>query len=152
LGFLPRLEDWTAKLVLPATPVAPLERTRQEGFVLRQALNSLAAGAAASVWVAMNGAPAFADALVFAWLIFPTSVLLLSSTGKLMPAEAMSSLSFIAAGLTAAFGGGALHPTAFAWFVIAPVESVFSMNGIVVGASAMSTVPPHWARPIPHSS
>jgi cell cycle sensor histidine kinase DivJ len=136
LGFLPRLEGWTAKLVLPATPVAPLERTRQESFVLRQALNSLAAGAAASVWVAMNGAPAFADALVFAWLIFPTSVLLLSSTGKLMPAEAMSSLSFIAAGLTAAFGGGALHPTAFAWFVIAPVESVFSMNGIVVGASA----------------
>jgi two-component system, cell cycle sensor histidine kinase DivJ len=136
LGFLPRLEGWTAKLVLPATPVAPLERTRQESFVLRQALNSLAAGAAASVWVAMYGAPAFADALVFAWLIFPTSVLLLSSTGKLMPAEAMSSLSFIAAGLTAAFGGGALHPTAFAWFVIAPVESVFSMNGIVVGASA----------------
>ena len=136
MGFLPRLEGWTAKLVLPATPVAPLERTRQESFVLRQALNSLAAGAAASVWVAMNGAPAFADALVFAWLIFPTSVLLLSSTGKLMPAEAMSSLSFIAAGLTAAFGGGALHPTAFAWFVIAPVESVFSMNGIVVGASA----------------
>ncbi len=136
MGFLPRLEGWTAKLVLPATPVAPLERTRQESFVLRQALNSLAAGAAASVWVAMNGAPAFADALVLAWLIFPTSVLLLSSTGKLMPAEAMSSLSFIAAGLTAAFGGGALHPTAFAWFVIAPVESVFSMNGIVVGASA----------------
>jgi two-component system, cell cycle sensor histidine kinase DivJ len=136
LGFLPRLEGWTAKLVLPATPVAPLERTRQESFVLRQALNSLAAGAAASVWVAVNGAPAFADALVFAWLIFPASVLLLSSTGKLMPAEATSSLSFIAAGLTAAFGGGALHPTAFAWFVIAPVESVFSMNGIVVGASA----------------
>jgi two-component system, cell cycle sensor histidine kinase DivJ len=136
LGFLPRLEGWTAKLVLPATPVAPLERTRQESFVLRQALNSLAASAAASVWVAMNGAPAFADALVFAWLIFPTSVLLLSSTGKLMPAEAMSSLSFIAAGLTAALSGGALHPTAFAWFVIAPVESVFSMNGIVVGASA----------------
>jgi two-component system, cell cycle sensor histidine kinase DivJ len=136
LGFLQRLEGWTAKLVLPATPVAPLERTRQESFVLRQALNSLAAGAAASVWVAMNGAPAFADALVFAWLIFPTSVMLLSSTGKLMPAEAMSSLSFIAAGLTAALSGGALHPTAFAWFVIAPVESVFSMNGIVVGASA----------------
>jgi cell cycle sensor histidine kinase DivJ len=48
----------------------------------------------------------------------------------------MSSLSFIAAGLTAAFGDGALHPTAFAWLIIAPVESVFSMNGIVVGASA----------------
>jgi two-component system, cell cycle sensor histidine kinase DivJ len=62
--------------------------------------------------------------------------LLLASTGKLMPAEAMSSLSFIAAGLTAAFGDGALHPTAFAWLIIAPVESVFSMNGVVVGASA----------------
>ncbi len=136
MGFLPRLEGRTAKLVLPATPVAPLERTRQESFILRQVLNSLAAGAAASVCVAMNGAPALSDALVFVWLIFPASILLLTSTGKLMPAEAMSSLSFIAAGLTAAFGDGALHPTAFAWLIIAPVESVFSMNGIVVGASA----------------
>jgi len=136
LGFLPRPEGRTAKLVLPATPVAPLERTRQESFVLRQVLNSLAAGAAASVCVAMNGAPAFADTLVFVWLIFPASLLLLSSTGKLMPAEAMSSLRFIGAGLTAAYGGGALHPTAFAWLILAPVESVFSMNGMVVGASA----------------
>jgi len=136
LGFLPRLEGRTAKLVLPATPVAPLERMRQESFVLRQVLNSLAAGAAASVCVAINGAPAFSDALVFVWLIFPASILLLSSTGKLMPAEAVSPLSFIAAGLTAAFGGGALHPTAFAWLIIAPVESVFSMNSIVVGGSA----------------
>jgi hypothetical protein len=54
----------TAKLVLPATPAAPLERTRQESFVLRQVLNSLAADPAASVCVAINGAPAFADALV----------------------------------------------------------------------------------------
>jgi len=99
-------EGRTAKLVLPGTPVAPLERTRQESFVLRQVLNSLAAGATASVCVAMNGAPAFADALVFVWLIFPASLLLLSSTGKLMPAEVMFSLRFIAAGLTAAFGGG----------------------------------------------
>ncbi|MGH6795485.1 MAG: sensor histidine kinase, partial [Methylocella sp.] len=103
---------------------------------MRQVVISLAAGAVASVCVAMSGAPAFADALVFAWLIFPAGTLLLSSTGKLMPAEAMSSLRFIAAGLTAAFGGGALHPTAFAWLIIAPVESVFSMNGIVVGGSA----------------
>jgi cell cycle sensor histidine kinase DivJ len=129
-------EGRTAKLVLPGTPVAPLERTRQESFVLRQVLNSLAAGATASVCLAMNGAPAFADALVFVWLIFPASLLLLSSTGKLMPAEVMFSLRFIAAGLTAAFGGGALHPTAFAWLILAPVESVFSMNGMVVGASA----------------
>ena len=136
MGFLPRPEGRTAKLVLPATPVAPLERARQESFVLRQVLNSLAAGAAASVCVAMNGAPALSDALVFVWLIFPASILLLASTGKLMPAEAMSSLRFIAAGLTAAFGDGALHPTAFAWLILAPVESVFSMNGIVVGASA----------------
>lgn len=136
MGFLPRLEGRTAKLVLPATPVAPLERTRQESFVLRQLINSVAAGAAASVCVAMNGAPALSDALVFGWLIFPASIMLLASTGKLMPAEAMSSLRFIAAGLTAAFGGGALHPTAFAWLIIAPVESAFSRNGIVAGASA----------------
>ncbi len=136
MGFLPTLEGWTAKLVPPAAPVAPRERTCRESFVLRQLLNSLAACAVASVCIAMNDLPAFSDALVFVWLIFPAGILLLASTGKQMPAEAMSSLSFIVAGLTAAFGGGVLHPTAFAWLVIAPVESVFSMNGIVAGASA----------------
>jgi hypothetical protein len=108
LGFLPRLQGRTAKFVLPATLAASLETTCQESFALRQLLNSLAAGTAASVCVVMNGAPAFADALVFFWLIFPASILLFSSTGKQMPAEPMS----FAAGLTAAFGGGALHPTA----------------------------------------
>jgi hypothetical protein len=77
LFFLPRLEVQTAKFVLPATPVAPLGRTREENFVLRQV--SLAAGAAATVCVAINGA----------------------------------------AGLTAAFGIGALYPTGFAWLIIA---------------------------------
>ncbi len=113
--FLPRPEDRTAKLVLPATPVAPLGRTREESFVLRQV--SLAAGAAATVCVAMHGAPVFSD--VFVWLIFPASILLLSLTSEPMSAEVMSSLSFIAAGLTAAFGGGALDPTGFAWLIIA---------------------------------
>ncbi|MGH6821326.1 MAG: hypothetical protein ACREDU_10760, partial [Methylocella sp.] len=90
-----------------------------------QLLSSLAARAAAFVYVAMNGALAFSDALVFVWLIFPASILLWPSTGKLMPAEMMSSLRFIAARLTAAFGDGALHPTAFAWLILAP-SKVFS--------------------------
>jgi hypothetical protein len=94
LVFLPRPEDRTAKLVLPATPVAPLGRTREESFVLRQV--SLAAGAAATVCVAMHGAPVFSD--VFVRLIFPASILLLSLTSEPMSAEVMSSLSFIAAG------------------------------------------------------
>jgi two-component system, cell cycle sensor histidine kinase DivJ len=51
LGFLPRPEGRTAKLVLPATRVAPLGTTRRESFVLRRPLNSLKARAAASVCV-----------------------------------------------------------------------------------------------------
>ncbi len=51
MGFLPRPEGRTAKLVLPATPAAPLGTTRRESFVLRQPLNSLPARAAASVCV-----------------------------------------------------------------------------------------------------
>jgi two-component system, cell cycle sensor histidine kinase DivJ len=133
LGFLPELGGWTAKLGLRAASVGPLERTREETLVLRQLLDSVSAGAAAFVCLAVRG---FSDALV--WLIFPASVLSLLSTGTLIPAEAMSSLSFIAAGLAAAFGGGALHPTAFAWLISAPVECLFSMNGIVVGASGSS--------------
>ena len=121
--FLPRPEGRTAKLVLPATPVAPLAKTRGESFVLRRILNLLAAGAAATVCVAKNGAPTFSD--VFVWLIFPASILLLSLTSELMPAEATSSLSFVATGLAATFGGSALHPTGFARLIIA-TSKVFS--------------------------
>jgi hypothetical protein len=109
---LPRLEVQTATFVLPATPVAPLGRTHEENFVLRQV--SLAAGAAATVCVAINGAPVFSE--TFVWLIFPASI---SSTSEPMSAEVMSFLSFIAAGLTAAFGSSALYPTGFAWLIIA---------------------------------
>jgi hypothetical protein len=35
----------------------------------------------------------------------------------------MSSLSFIAAGLTAAFGSSALYPPGFAWLIIATSEA-----------------------------
>jgi two-component system, cell cycle sensor histidine kinase DivJ len=138
LGFLPELEGWTAKLGFPAAPVAPLERTRRESFVPRQVLEPLAAGAAACGYAAVR---VFSGAFVFLCLIFPASVLLLLPTNKLIPAEAISFLSFIVAGLTAAVGSGALDPTAFAWLIFALVESVFSMNGIVVGASgSLATV------------
>ena len=59
MGFLPRLKGWIAKLVLPAAPVAPLERMHRESFVLSQVFNSLAAAAAASVCVAKIVATGF---------------------------------------------------------------------------------------------
>lgn len=88
---------------------------REESFVLRQV--SLAVGAAATVCVAINGAPVFSD--VFVWLIFAANISLFSLTNEPMSAEVMSPLSFIAAGLTAAFGSSALYPTGFAWLIIA---------------------------------
>jgi cell cycle sensor histidine kinase DivJ len=64
--------------------------------------------------------------MLFVWLIFPTGALALAATGKLMPAEAICSLSFIAAGSTAALGDGTLHPTTSAWLFLAPVWSAYS--------------------------
>lgn len=136
MGHFVSLEGQIANLVYPAALTCPVERARQESFILRRLASSLAVAAAAPIYLALHGAPTLLDAMVFVWLIMPLgAIALLSATGKLMRAEAISTFSLIAAGLTAAIGGGAANQAALAWLLLAPFESIFSLNAVLVGVS-----------------
>ncbi|WOJ90786.1 ATP-binding protein [Methylocapsa polymorpha] len=130
------LESQIASLVYPAALAHPAERARQESFILRRLASPLAAAAAAPLFLALHGAPTILEALVFVWLIMPLgAIAFLSATGKLLLAEAFATFSLIAAGLTAALAGHGANPAALSWLVLAPVESLFSLNAVLVGAS-----------------
>lgn len=133
MSFSRKPEVWVAR---PSASASPVERARRDSFILRHILTLCALVAAASLSFAVLAAPALSDVLTLVWLIVPVGAILLSPmAGKLIPAEAFSSSGFIAAGLTAAIGGGALHQTALAWLILAPIESMFSMNGILVAVT-----------------
>lgn len=136
LGHSQILESQIANLVYPGALAHPAERARQESFILRRLASPLAAAAAAPLYLALHGAPTILEALVFVWLIMPLgAIAFLSATGKLLLAEAFATFSIIAAGLTAALAGHGANPAALSWLVLAPVESLFSLNAVLVGAS-----------------
>jgi len=136
VGFPLSLEGRIANLVHPAALSRPIERARQENFVLRRLASSLAAVAAAPLYLAFHGAPTLLEALVFVWLVMPLgAIAFLSATGRLIAAEAIAAFSLVAAGATAACGGGSADQLALAWLVLAPIDSVFSLSAILVGAS-----------------
>jgi two-component system, cell cycle sensor histidine kinase DivJ len=137
LSFSLKLEDWVDHLVRPSASASPGERARLENFILRRILSSFALVVAASICLAVQTAPTVSDALTLLWLIVPLGALTLSPAAGLVPVEALSSVSFIAAGSTAAMGAGALHQTALAWFILAPIESIFSRNGILVAVTGI---------------
>jgi two-component system, cell cycle sensor histidine kinase DivJ len=134
LRFVQKLKGQIINLASKAAPNSSFEKMREGEFVLRQLLNSLATGAMALAFLVTHGTPALSDAILFIWLMLPFSVVLIIATGKLLPGEVMSSLSFIAAGVTTALGGGALRSTAYAWLILAAIESGFSANAALVAA------------------
>ena len=135
--FLSKLQRWTANASLQAVFSFPFERADETSFVRRQALTALGSGVLAFLWVAEDGVPALSDAMILILLSAPLSIWLLRATRRLFAAEALTSATFIAAGLIAALSGGALHQTEFLWFVIAPVEGIFSANSAVAAASGI---------------
>jgi two-component system, cell cycle sensor histidine kinase DivJ len=136
LGLVLKPQSRAISLDSQAVPQSPFARTREKSFLLRQLLSSLTAGAMASIYPVTPSTAAISDAMAFGWLIVPIGVVVLAATGKLTLAEVVSALSLIAAGLTAALGNSALRPIAFAWLILAPIESVFSLNAALVGAIA----------------
>ncbi|VTZ50242.1 PAS domain-containing sensor histidine kinase [Methylocella tundrae] len=136
MGYPLSLEGRIASLIHPGALSSPDERARHENFILRRLSVSLAIVAAAPFYLASHGGPGLVDSLVFAWLTLPlAAVVLLSSTGRLMRAEALSTFGLIAAGLTAAIGGAG--EGALAWLILAPLDSLFSFNLAVIGASGL---------------
>jgi cell cycle sensor histidine kinase DivJ len=133
LGYSLSLKGQIATLVYPGALKRPAEPALRENFVLRRLASLLAAAAAMPVYLATHGIPTPLHAMVFLWLMTPLgAIALLSSTGDLLRAEAMSIFGLTAAGLTAAIGG---DHAVLAWIILAPFDAIFSLNALVVCVS-----------------
>ncbi len=126
-------------MVHPTVLTCQAERSRHEAFILRRLATSVAVMCLAPLFLAIYGAPAVWNALVFVWCALPIgAVILLSRSGDLLLAQAICILSFIGAAATIAAGGGPWE-AALVWLVLAPLEGVLSQDfRLVFGGGALA--------------
>jgi cell cycle sensor histidine kinase DivJ len=136
LSYFLRLEDQASALPHQGLLGDLAEKTRHQGFMLPQLAMSFAACAIAPFYLAFHGAPALWQTLTFIWAILPLAgVALVWRTGALAAAQALSSFSFIAVGITLAVGGGSSYQAALTWLILAPLQSILTANRRLILAS-----------------
>ncbi len=120
----------------------PVERGRHEAFIRSRLLAALAIAVLAPPYLALRGAPALWETLVFLLALAPlASVALLSRTGGLVAAHALSAGACILASLAIAVGLGGLSGAALIWLALAPMGAIFARSlRLLVGVSAASLV------------
>lgn len=123
----------------------PIEKWRHKTLIASRLLAVLVIAATAPVYLACAGVPNPWIAFAFGWLILPLgSVVVLSRTGRIAEAQAITAVSFLGFALTLGASGGTLSGVAFAWLVLAPLEGAIALNyrltswaGLAAGASAL---------------
>ncbi len=118
----------------------PADRRRHEAFMGARLLAALAVAALAPPYLALRGAPALWETLVFLLALAPlASVALLSRTGNLVAAHALSATACILAALVIACGLGGLSGAALIWLALAPMEAILARSArflAMVGAAS----------------
>ena len=108
---------------------------RHTAFIRARLLAALAVGVLAPPYLALRGAPALWETLVFLLALAPlASVVLLSRTGDLLAAHALCAMGRILVGLTIACGLGGFSGAALIWLALAPLEAIFARSARLVGA------------------
>ncbi len=129
-----RLAGW----VHETAQACPVEMGRHAAFIRTRLVAALAVCVLAPPYLALRGAPALWETLVFLLALAPlASVVLLSRTGDLLAAHALGACACILASLTIACGLGGLSGAALVWLALAPMEAIFARSPrLVAGVSA----------------
>ncbi len=136
MNYFSRLGDRMNGLLRHGAQDDLTEVAHHQGFILPQLVMSFAACGIAPFYLAFNGAPAVWQTLAFIWAMMPLAgVAVLWRTGNLAIAQALSSFTFIAVGITLAIGGGVSYQAALAWLILAPLQSILSANRRLILAS-----------------
>ena len=107
----------------------PVERGRHVAFIRSRLLAALAIAMLAPPYLALRGAPALWETLVFLLALAPlASVALLSRTGSLAAAHALSAGGCILTSLAIAAGLGGLSGAALIWLALAPMGAIFARS------------------------
>ena len=118
----------------------PAESLRHEAFMSARLGAALAVAMLAPPYLALRGAPALWETLVFLMALSPlASVALLSRTGNLAAAQALSAAACILAALALACGLGGLSGAALIWLALAPMEAIFARSARFLSAVAAAS-------------
>ena len=114
-----------------------VERGRHEAFIRNRLLAAMAIAALAPLYLALHGAPALWEALIFLLALAPlASIAWLSRSGDLVVAHAISAIACILASITIACGLGGLSGAALLWLALAPMEAFFARSArLLAGVS-----------------
>jgi cell cycle sensor histidine kinase DivJ len=118
----------------------PVESARHTYFIQMRLMVTLIAFALVPPYLALRGVPAFWEICAFVSALLPLgSVGVLSRTGRLTYAHAVSIAGLGLASVAIAAGLGGLSAAAIAWLVLAPLEAAIAGSmPLLVGAVSMS--------------
>ena len=137
-GFRDTIAGW----VHESARSNPVEALRHETFIWGRLLAGLVIAALVPPYLALRGAPALWEILVFVCTLQPLiSVVMLSRTGNLLGAHLVSTSGFLLASMTVAAGMGGLSGPALIWLALAPLEAILAISsGLVLAVTAGSAV------------
>ena len=136
----------------PSVRADPLAAARHRAFIATRLVGGLVAFAILPVYLALNGAPALIEAIIYGWMIVPVLVAVyLSRTGAYERAHVLSTAAL--ASLVALIAGATGGITSFAvpWIAVLPLEATLSASRRVVAATtviALATVLGLWTAQI----
>ncbi|UGV29053.1 PAS domain S-box protein [Rhodopseudomonas boonkerdii] len=121
----------------PSVRYDALTSARHRAFMAPRLLGSLVALAAFPVYLAMRGAPAALEVIVFAWLIAPILLsYFLSRTGRYESAQIMSSIAVAGLVMMVAIFTGGIASFAAIWLVVLPIEAALSASRRIVAVAS----------------
>ena len=135
-----RLRSPIAALVHPAAQIGEVERWRHEHFISLRLALTLPFMALAPVFLLVRGAPSYWDTLAFAFLLAPLlGVYALQRYGRYDIAQAICVGAMILLGVTLTCANGGMTTSAFACFLLAPLEAATgAISGLAIGGAAVS--------------
>ena len=132
-GIGERIAGW----VHETARACPAEMERHSAFIRARLLAALAIAILAPPYLALRGAPALWETLVFLLALAPlASVVLLSRTGHLLAAHALCALGCILVGAAIACGLGGLSGAALIWLALAPLQALVARSARLIAIAA----------------
>ncbi|WP_233022357.1 PAS domain-containing sensor histidine kinase [Rhodopseudomonas boonkerdii] len=131
------IRDCLDAMLHPSVRYDALTSARHRAFMAPRLLGSLVALAAFPVYLAMRGAPAALEVIVFAWLIAPILLsYFLSRTGRYESAQIMSSIAVAGLVMMVAIFTGGIASFAAIWLVVLPIEAALSASRRIVAVAS----------------
>ncbi len=120
---------------------SPLERARHEMFFSVRFMGAAGAAACIPMFILLGGMPSLMQGIAFVCMVMPLfSVVTLSRTGNLLPAQVISVVSMLGFASALIAGAGVPIEAAVAWLVLIPIECALLLEGaatVVAGIVAL---------------